>query len=81
MPISTKTRKLNESAVAAGTVMLTPAEIAPRIGLKGKKGVRVVLARAKAGLLPCYHPNQRTYLFHWPTVVSAVFNRSAKVVR
>lgn len=65
-------RALDEAAVAAGTVLLTAYELAPRLGLsRGRRGAETVRARAKAGLLPVYRPNPRTFLFHWPTVVEA----------
>ena len=68
-----KPRTLDEAAVAAGTVMLTAAELAPRLGLSaGHRGVRKIRNRARIGLIPCYRPNVRTYLFHWPTVVAAL---------
>jgi hypothetical protein len=68
-----KTRILDEAAVAAGTVMLTAYELAPRLGMKvGRRGAEKVRARAKIGALPCYRPNARTFLFHWPSVVEAV---------
>lgn len=68
-----KIRHLDESAVAAGTVMITAYELAPRLGMKsGRRGAEKVRARAKIGALPCYNPNKRTFLFHWPSVVAAV---------
>lgn len=71
------TRPLDESAVAAGTVLLTAQELAPRIGLSAsRKGADKVRARAKLGVLPCYRPNSRTFLFHWPSVVEAVSTKS-----
>lgn len=74
-----KTRTLDESAVAAGTVLLTARELAPRIGLTAsKRGAEMVRNRAKLKLLPCYMPNKRTFLFHWPSVVEAVNRRTAR---
>ena len=68
-----------EEAIAAGTVMLTAAELAPRIGLgSGSKGRRKVRSRARLGLIPCYRPNARVYLFHWPTVVDSLKNRGIR---
>lgn len=68
-----------ESQIAAGTVLIGPAELAPRIGLgTGPRGLEKVRARARAGLIPCHRPNARVYLFHWPTVVAAI---ASKVVR
>lgn len=61
-----------EAQIAAGTVMLTAQELAPRIGLTGRKGPEKVRARARIGEIPAYRPNSRTYLFHWPTVVEAL---------
>lgn len=75
-------RTLDETAVAAGTVLITAREMAPRLGLSAsKRGVEIVRARARRGLIPCYRPNARTYRFHWPTVVAAVGNLKAKWVR
>lgn len=69
-------RTLDETAVAAGTVLLTAREIAPRLGLStSKRGVEIVRARARLGLLPAHRPNRRTYLFHWPTVVAHISAR------
>ncbi len=63
----------NEAAVAAGTVLLKPSEIAPRLGLgTGRKGRVKVIARAKAGLIPVIHTSPRTWLFRWPDVVAAL---------
>ena len=65
-----------EDQIAAGTVMIGPAELAPRIGLgTGRRGLEKVRARARAGLIPCHRPNARVYLFHWPTVVQAIATR------
>lgn len=70
-----RTRTLDEAAVAAGTVMLTSHELAPRIGFgSGQRGAQKVRNRAKLGLIPCYQPNSRTFLFHWPTVAAALAN-------
>lgn len=61
-----------ESQIAAGTVLITARELAPRIGLRGRWGWREVLLRAKAKRLPAYRPNSRTVLFHLPTVMEAI---------
>jgi len=69
----------NEAAVAAGTVLLKPAELAPRVGLgNGRKGRSKVIARAKAGLIPVIHPSPRVWLFRWPDVVAAMQSNSRK---
>lgn len=75
-------RQLDESAVAAGTVLLTAREVAPRLGLSpSARGIRTLIARVRRGLIPCHRPNRRTYLFHWPTVAAGVANSKAKGVR
>lgn len=61
----------DETAVASGTRLLTPLEIAPRLGLTAsRRGAETVRSWARGGSLPCIRPNARTYLFHWPTVVA-----------
>ena len=69
----------HEAAVAAGTVLLKPSEIAPRLGLgTGRRGRIKIIARAKAGLIPVIHPSPRTWLFRWPDVVAAMQSTSRK---
>jgi len=63
----------DEAAIAAGTKLIGPAELAIRIGLKSGRGSRaLVIARAKAGIYPFIRPTQKTYLFRWPAVVAAL---------
>ena len=66
-----------ESAIAAGTVMLTAAEIAPRLGYNGRRGVEKVRALAGARIIPAFKPG-RSYRFHWPTVVEAMNRRGMR---
>lgn len=74
-----KPRILNEADVAAGTILLTAQELAPRLGLSsGRSGAEQIRIRAKLGKLPCYRPNPRTFLFHWPSVVEAVNRTGGK---
>jgi len=62
-----------EAAIAAGTVLLRPADLAPRLGLSpGREGRRQVIARAKAGLLPHMRPSPKVFLFRWPDVIAAM---------
>jgi hypothetical protein len=62
-----------ETAIAQGTVLLRPAELAPRIGLgTGRSGREKVIARAKAGLLPHMRPSPKIFLFCWPDVMRAM---------
>lgn len=73
MPDTPITEALREEQIAAGTVMITAAELAPRLGLGcGRKALAKIRARVRIGRLPAYRPNKRTYLFHWPTVVEAI---------
>lgn len=66
-----------EAAIQAGTLFLTAAEIAPRLGLAASaKGVRKVLAMVKARQLPAFRPNKRVVRFHWPTVVDAIAGKA-----
>lgn len=68
-----------EEAIAAGTVLLTDGELALRIGLGGgPTGRRKVRSRARLGLIPCYRPNGRIFLFHWPTVMASLADRGAR---
>lgn len=70
---------VDESAVAAGTVLLKPGELAPRVGLgNGRKGRAKIIARAKAGLIPVIHPSPRIWLFRWPDVVAAMAKSSRR---
>lgn len=65
-----------EEAIAAGTVLLSAAQAAPRLGYRGKKGLERLRADAVAGLVPAIR-NGRSYQFHWPTVI-AHLNRKAR---
>jgi hypothetical protein len=56
-----------ERQVAEGTVFLTATQLAPRIGYRGKKGIRKVIARAKIGDLPAVRQG-RSFLFLWPQI-------------
>lgn len=66
-----------EEQIAAGTVLITSRELAPRLGLGGKSGWRRVNARAKAGRLPVVMFGNKPR-FHWPTVVE-VLNRRRRI--
>ena len=66
---------MNEDAIAAGTRLLTAAEAAPRLGYIGKRGVERLRAEAAARVIPGIRRGRR-WMFHWPTVVSAL-NRFA----
>lgn len=67
-----------ESQIAAGTVLLTAQELAPRLGLsRGKRGAEKVRLRARLGLLPVVRMGVR-YMFHWPTVVEATHKGKAR---
>ena len=70
----------DEDAIVKGSVFLTAAEIAPRIGYgTGKRGAEKVRAQARLGKIPCYIRETR-YLFHWPTVIERL-NRQRKSIR
>lgn len=68
---------LLESQIAAGTVTLTAAELAPRLGYKGKRGVEKVRALAAANVIPSFRPG-RAYRFHWPTVIEALKGKARR---
>lgn len=57
-----------EEAIAAGTVLLSAAEAAPRLGYRGKRGLERLRADAAAGIVPAIKTGQ-AYRFHWPTVI------------
>lgn len=65
-----------EEQIAAGTVLLTPQELAPRLGFTGLTGWRRVVAKVKAGRIPSVLIGNRPR-FHWPTVVQALNRRKA----
>lgn len=67
-----------EAQIAAGSVLITAKELAPRIGLKGRWAFREVLLRARAGRIPAYRPNKRTILFHLPTVMAHVAGKARR---
>lgn len=61
-----------EKQIAAGTALLTAAELAPRLGYSaGKSGQEKVRAMAAAGQIPAIRIGRSPYRFHWPTVVEA----------
>jgi hypothetical protein len=62
---------VSEDAIAAGTRLLTAAEAAPRLGYTGKRGVERLRAEAAARVIPGIRRGRR-WMFHWPTVVSAI---------
>ena len=74
-------RDPREAQIAAGSVLITAKELAPRIGLHGKWAFREVLLRARAGRIPAYRPNKRTILFHLPTVMAHVASGKGRVSR
>jgi hypothetical protein len=61
-----------EKQIQLGTVMLTPRELAPRIGLAGAWAWQTVLEWARLGRLPAVRLNERQVMFHWPTVQAAL---------
>lgn len=70
-----------ESQIAAGTVLITAQELAPRLGLSaGKQGAEKVRLRARLGLLPVVRMGAR-YMFHWPTVVDFIHRPGKSRVR
>jgi len=61
-----------EAQIAAGTVMLTDEELAPRMGFAAtERGYRSVREAAARGAIPGRMVG-RKWLFHWPTVVARV---------
>lgn len=67
-----------EEQIQRGTRLLSPIELAPRMGFAAtKEGARSVMKFVKAGKLPAFRPNARVVLFHWPTVVEAVAKSAA----
>lgn len=61
-----------EAQIAAGTVLLTATEMAPRIGLSATvRGVRTVKEMAMRHAIPGVKIGKQ-YLFHWPTVVAKI---------
>lgn len=58
-----------EAAILAGTILLTPEELAERLHLSPKKGARSIREKVRNGTLPAIRINSRHIRFHWPTVI------------
>ena len=61
-----------EQAIALGTVTLTAAQAAPRLGYRGKKGLERFRAACAAKVIPAFRDGQQ-YRIHWPSVTAALF--------
>ena len=57
---------MRETAIGLGSVMLTAAEMAPRLGCTA----RLLRAQAEARLIPSVKIG-KCYRFHWPTVLAS----------
>ena len=69
-----------EEQIAAGTVLLGAAELAQRLGFKGKRGLERCRGLMDAGTIPAWRDGKQ-YRAHWPTVVSTLAAKGGVIMK
>jgi hypothetical protein len=67
-----------EEQIVSGSVMITAAEIAPRIGISAtERGMKTIHKMVEDRELPAARIGGQ-WMFHWPTVIAKKFPQAKK---
>ena len=62
-----------EEQILKGTRLLTAAEVAERMGYRGKRGTEKVREMMTAGVIPAWRPGRAgEWRAHWPTILQSI---------